>query len=136
MIDESPTGAELLEAWRDAKRAADLADRLTAAAAEAVRKADARALESGQIAELIREAALVAARAAERASVAAAEAAELARVLREQEQTLRQQGAEVHRSEADASTAYGGARRPAGGQHPGPGGPLNERPGGAGTRLM
>lgn len=109
MTDATPTPAELREAWRDATRAAELAERLTAVALEAVRQADIRALETAEVAELIGQTAEAAARAAQRATAAAAEAAVLAETLRaEGDATIRAGGA-ARRVEADASAAYHGS---------------------------
>jgi hypothetical protein len=76
--------ADLLNAWRDAVRAAELAERLAEHAAEAVAAADVRAVASAELATLARQAAEAAPRAAERAELAAAEAKLLASRLRDE----------------------------------------------------
>ncbi len=76
--------ADLLNAWRDAVRAAELAERLAEHAAEALESADLRAVASSELAALARQAAEAAARAAERAELTAAEAKVLAMRLRDE----------------------------------------------------
>ena len=67
-MDEGPkTTAELLEAWRDATRAAELADRLAALAAQSADEADVNALASEEIALMAEATSEAAARAAARA---------------------------------------------------------------------
>ena len=83
MHEEPVTTADLLTAWRDAIRAAELAERLVTAATQAASQADVRALGSADIAALAERAAEAADRAAERARAAATEAAELAAFLRD-----------------------------------------------------
>src|SRR5690606_15920188 len=58
---------ELLNAWRDATRAAELAQRLATSAADALARADVQATESAEIARLAEQAADAAGRAADRA---------------------------------------------------------------------
>jgi hypothetical protein len=70
-----PSLDELLDAWRDATRAAELAERLATVALEAAQHADRTALTSEEIVTL----ADAAASAAERAAVTAREAATRAR---------------------------------------------------------
>lgn len=77
------TTADLLNAWRDAVRAAELAERLSTAAATAVEDAEGRAIASAELAHLAEQAAAAAARAAARAAATATEAAALANALRE-----------------------------------------------------
>jgi murein L,D-transpeptidase YcbB/YkuD len=76
--------ADALNAWRDAVRAAELAERLASSAAEAAEAADLRAEASSELAEMAQQAADASTRAAERARVTATEAAALASRLREQ----------------------------------------------------
>ena len=109
MMDETPTPEELRDAWRDARRAAELAERLSAVALQAVRQADIRALETAEVAELVRQTAEAAARAAQRATAAAAEAAALAETLRAEGEETIQAGAAARRVEADASAAFHGS---------------------------
>jgi hypothetical protein len=78
------TKADLLAAWRDAVRAAEMAERLATAAAQAAEQAGVRAEVSSEIADLAERAAESAQRAAERARTAATEAAEMARSLRDE----------------------------------------------------
>jgi hypothetical protein len=68
MLDEPVTTADLLEKWREATRAAELARRLAALAQEASADASASAIASEEIAQM-----------AERAARAAEEAAATAR---------------------------------------------------------
>lgn len=82
MFDEPATTADLLTAWRDAIRAAELAERLAIAATDAAAQADVRASGSAEIATLADRAAEASTRAAERARTAATEATELAASLR------------------------------------------------------
>lgn len=70
--------AELLEAWREATRAARLAERLAAMAEAASRDADENAAGSEAIAHLAEQAAEASTNAAHLARVAADRAAELA----------------------------------------------------------
>jgi hypothetical protein len=76
VIDETPTSEELLLAWQDTTRAAELAERLAALALDAADHADERALAAEEIATV----AETAARSAEAAAVRAREGADLARV--------------------------------------------------------
>jgi methyl-accepting chemotaxis protein len=78
MEDERPKVGDLLNAWRDAARAAELADRLSQIAAEAAEQADRTAAASEEIAEMAETAAVAAERAASTARIAAKRAAELA----------------------------------------------------------
>jgi hypothetical protein len=68
VFDEPMTTADLLEKWREATRAAELAKRLAESALEAAERADRTALASEEIAQM-----------AERTATAAAEAAQTAR---------------------------------------------------------
>lgn len=84
VLDETVTTAELLTAWREATRAAELAERLSALAAETADRADTNAQASEEIADLAEQAAAAATRAAERARAAAGQAREAARAVREE----------------------------------------------------
>lgn len=84
MYEPPVTKAELLAAWRDAVRAAEMAERLASVAAEAASQADLRAAVSGEIAELAERTAELAQRAAERARAVAIETATLAKSLHEE----------------------------------------------------
>ena len=75
-MDETPTSEELLLAWQDTTRAAELAERLAALALEAADHADERALAADEIATVAESAA----RSAEAAAVRAREGADLARL--------------------------------------------------------
>jgi len=72
------TTADLLEAWRDATRAAELAERLATVALKAAERADASALASEDIATLAESAAEAATQAADTARRAATKAREIA----------------------------------------------------------
>jgi len=72
------TTADLLEAWREATRAAELAERLAGVATESADRAETHALASEEIADLAEQAAAAATRAAERARNVATRARELA----------------------------------------------------------
>jgi hypothetical protein len=107
MDDERVTTAELLTAWRDATRAAELAERLATAATEAAAQADVRALASVELADLAEHAAEAASRAAEKARTAATEAGALARSLRETGIPAAESSvADSRRVETEAATAY------------------------------
>ena len=74
MREERIGDAELLDVWRDAASAAELAERLANEAAEAARVADANADAALDVARLANDVAESASRAAETARVAAGEA--------------------------------------------------------------
>lgn len=78
MEDDRPTTASLLEAWREATRAAELADRLAALAVEVADQADSNALASEEIATMAEQASEAAERAAQKARYVATKARELA----------------------------------------------------------
>jgi hypothetical protein len=83
VIDEPVTTADLLGAWREATRAAELADRLATLALDAVEHADRNAAESREIAEMAERAAEASQHAAETARAAAARTSALAVATRE-----------------------------------------------------
>ena len=83
MDEEVINTADLLTAWRDATRAAELADRLAQMAADAAETADRSAMASEEIARMAERAAKAADRAAVSARDAAQRAAALARESRE-----------------------------------------------------
>jgi len=83
MEEEVVNTADLLTAWRDATRAAELADRLAQMAAEAADTADQSAMASEEIAKMAERAAKAADRAAMSAREAARRAASLAKESRE-----------------------------------------------------
>ena len=76
--DERLSTSELLMQWRDATRAAELAERLAEIAAQAADQSDRGALASDQIARMAEKAAVAAERAARSARKAAGPAAERA----------------------------------------------------------
>jgi hypothetical protein len=78
VIDEPVTTADLLEKWREATRAAELAKRLAEAALETAERADRSAVASEDIANMAERAAQAAADAAATARRAADEASAFA----------------------------------------------------------
>lgn len=78
MFDETPSAEELLEMWRDAMRAAELADRLARVAAETLATADQKQLDAESLADLAEQASEAADRAAVRARTVATIARSLA----------------------------------------------------------
>lgn len=78
MDDPIPTAAELLEQWREATRAAELAERLAELAMLSASQADRSAVVSEQIARMAEKAAVAAERAATSARKAATQAQQLA----------------------------------------------------------
>jgi hypothetical protein len=77
--EEVLTTEELLEQWRDATRAAELAERLAQLAAEGAERADQNAAAAEEIARMAERAAKAAERAAVSARKAATRAATFAR---------------------------------------------------------
>lgn len=102
--DEDP--ADLLNAWRDATRAAELAERLATIAAESLARADLRATESAEIARLADQAAESAATAAARARFVAAEAARQADELRASDGLHSEHASAMRTHEDAAERAY------------------------------
>lgn len=109
---------ELLEAWRDATRAVELAERLAARALRAAEKADRDSATAQEIATLAEEAAASAERAARIARDAARIAADDAATLRAEvddadDTAVSARGAEAnakgrfHEAESEARTKYG-----------------------------
>lgn len=98
MDDEVLTTRDLLEHWREATRAAELAERLAKLAAESAQRADRAAVASEEIARMAERAARASDRAARSARQAAGQAATFARDARAE--TL----ADADRSVADART--------------------------------
>ncbi|HUH00253.1 MAG TPA: hypothetical protein VMQ83_13920 [Gammaproteobacteria bacterium] len=110
MDPEPATTADLLNAWRDAVRAAELAERLATTAAKAADDADLRALVSTELAELAEQAAAAATRAAARAAAAAADATAVAKALRDDGVADAQRIVEASKANAaEARAAYDGA---------------------------
>jgi hypothetical protein len=106
-MNEELKPADLLNIWREAVRAAELAERLASNAAEAYAAAGTRAEASTELAELAQQAADAAARAAERAGTAAARAAELAKQLEVSDVPAAERTVDAANSiEADARAAY------------------------------
>ena len=79
MVDEPVTTSDLLDVWRDAMRAAELAARLAEVAAEKAQQAELNAAGAEEVAGLAEQLAAAATAAAERARAAADHAHELAR---------------------------------------------------------
>ena len=103
MEDEGINTADLLAQWRDATRAAELADRLAGMAAEAADTADRSAMASEEIAKMAERAAKAADRAARSARDAASRAAALARESRQRR--LLEADAVVTSARADETAA-------------------------------
>ena len=78
VLEEPVTTSDLLNAWREATRAADLAERLATLAAETARRATVSADTAEEIAAMAERAAESAAAAADRARAAAREARQAA----------------------------------------------------------
>jgi hypothetical protein len=101
-LDVMSTG-DLLDAWRDASRAADLAERLAEIARSAVEKGERDATSSAEIATMAEEVAASATRAA-------AAAREAARIAGEEATSLRAGLEGADQSAADARIVEGTAR--------------------------
>ena len=113
--DERPNTGELLMQWRDATRAAELAERLAEIATQAADQADRSALASDQIARMAEKAASAAERAARSARKAARQAADLATENREQRLRVSGEALKTARaSEAQARGRYHEAEQAAG----------------------
>jgi hypothetical protein len=118
MHDEEATAGELLNAWRDAARAAELAERLSAVAVEAAEQADRTAAASEEIAEMAETAAKAAERAASTARKAAKRAAELAADHRSRRLADAVDAVtDARHAESAAAEAYHEAERRARGRH-------------------
>ena len=74
----APTPSQLVDQWKEAAMAAELAERLSRLAAESVRSADRGAIVAEEVAQIAQEAARSAGRAAAVAQQAADRAAEWA----------------------------------------------------------
>jgi methyl-accepting chemotaxis protein len=116
MNERAPTKADLLAAWREAVRAAELAERLAAAATEASEQAGFRATISAELAELAERAAESAQRAAERARAVATEARDVATRLRNAVPDAEGTAEAARELESEAKTAYN--RGPQGADEP------------------
>lgn len=106
MEEKRKTTAELLDAWRDATRAAELADSLAVSASDASLLADNTADAAEQIAKLAERAAKAAERAAMTARDAAKQAVELARSSREKNVSGADRASTAHAAEDVARDAY------------------------------
>jgi methyl-accepting chemotaxis protein len=95
--EERVTAADMLEAWRDATRAAELADRLAKMAAETADRAEVTASGADEVAKL-----------AERAAEAAEAAARRARESAEQARAIAQESRD--RGLPDAEAQHAGMR--------------------------
>ena len=120
MQDEVVSTADLLTAWRDATRAAELADRLAQLASDAAETADRSAMASEDIAKMAERAAKAADRAAVSARAAAKRAADFAAEtrasrLRDADDVVRSAKVE----EAAARDAYHRSETAARGRHDG-----------------
>jgi hypothetical protein len=119
MDEDVVSTADLLTAWRDATRAAELADRLAQLASEAAETADRSAMASEDIAKMAERAAKAADRAAVSARAAAKRAADFAAAtrtsrLRDADEVVSRAKAEeaaardaYHRSETTARARHG-----------------------------
>ena len=119
MLEDKVTTAELLDAWREASRAAELADRLAELAHTSAERADINATNAEEVATLAEQVAEAAAKAATRARAAAKEARAVARKSQdgpltnaEREQTGTREGEShardaYHDAETDVRARYG-----------------------------
>lgn len=98
---------ELLHALRDARRAAELAERLADVAARAVAGADIDAAAALDVAVLAERTATAAVKAAERARALATEAARVALELRERSVEAGEEATKMRRLQVSAEDAYG-----------------------------
>jgi hypothetical protein len=117
-MDEAVSSQELLNAWRDATRAAELADRLSQAALAAAELAETNAAAAEEIADLAESAASAATHAADSARTAASKARGVASHSRDIDLSVAEQAVATawaaetaakdrfHRAEADAKRRY------------------------------
>ena len=105
-MEQPKSTAELLEAWRNATRAADLADSLAANALAISDTAEATASAAEEIAILAEEAAVAAERAANSARDAARRAQELARSNRELRDAGGDHAKDAHAADDVSRDAY------------------------------
>jgi hypothetical protein len=121
-MDDQPTTAELLTAWRDATRASELAERLALAATEAAEIAERNASASEDIARMAERAANAAERAARTARKAATRARAFAQDSRDSRARLADETVvEAREREAEARAAYHDSERQARERHGGSG---------------
>lgn len=106
VYEETMTTGDLLNAWRDATRAAEAAERLATAAHEAAGKAGLSAEAAEQIAALAEQTVTVAMNAANRARLAADEARRIATEAREEQQHDDDIMANARATEDGARAAY------------------------------
>lgn len=116
VIEEPMTTAELLEQWREATRAAELAARLAKMAAESVDRTEKGATAAEELAQLAERAAEAASAAAETARRAADQAAALARESVADRERDDQVTTAAQASEGDARERYHEAEREARGR--------------------
>jgi hypothetical protein len=105
------TTADLLAAWREATRAAELAERLASEALAISHEADVTALESAELAELAAQAAAAAQRAADRARQLADRTADKALTEQQRQQEAQQAATSARSAEDDARADYHKAQR-------------------------
>jgi hypothetical protein len=120
MDTNHPTTAELLEVWREATRAAELAERIAEIASETARQADRNAAASEEIAKLAEGASKAAERAAQKARTAANHARRLANANRDVGlQDARAIAVSARAEEERTRNVYHAAEREARQRHPG-----------------
>jgi len=102
VFDEAVTTADLLEAWREATRAAELAERLASVALDVSEEAERNAVASEEIAEI-----------AERAADAAQQGAETARsaALRARQSAAASRDTRLRKADEDVVNAREAAAR-------------------------
>jgi hypothetical protein len=118
MEEDQKTTGELLNAWRDATRAAELADTLAANAADTSLLADSTADAAEQIAKLAERAAKAAERAAMTARDAAMRAADLARSSRDKNVSGGDRATAARAAEERARDSYHARVAEASDRHP------------------
>jgi hypothetical protein len=106
VLDDRVTTPDLLEAWRDATRAAELANRLAKLAAENAERADLNANAADEVATLAEQAAQAAAAAADRARASADHARDVARQSRDGMGDAEAEQSGTLASETEARDAY------------------------------
>ena len=106
MLDETVTTADLLDAWREAVRAAELAERLARLASETASQADVNAGAAEEVAVMAEHVAQSASAAAGRARTAADEARRIAWRDREAVGEADATEARTRAVETDAHEAY------------------------------
>ena len=106
VFDESPTAADLLNAWREAVRAAELAERLALLASETASQADVNATTAEEVAVMAEQVAQTAAAASNRARTAADEARRIAQRDREAAGVAEATHERTRAAQIDADEAY------------------------------